>query len=104
MARGCARSRSGSRCGLQAAKLAAEKVACLAPWSGRGVLLLTFGPTCKAELEHYHYESFRARFDTPVLPPVPVPFRLGGNGKVESVVVDLAGTAEIRRAPEPRGR
>jgi CubicO group peptidase (beta-lactamase class C family) len=69
-----------------------------------GKLQLTFGPTWKAELEHYHYDSFRARFDTPVLPPVPVTFRIGGNGKVESVVVDMAGTAEFRRAPEPRAR
>ncbi len=67
-----------------------------------GTLRLTFGPIWKADLEHYHYDSFRARFDTPVLPPVPVTFRIGGNGKVESVVLDMAGTAEFRRAPEPR--
>jgi CubicO group peptidase (beta-lactamase class C family) len=67
-----------------------------------GKLHLTFGPTWKADLEHYHYDSFRARFDTPVLPPVPVTFRIGGNGKVESVVLDMAGIAEFRRAPEAR--
>jgi CubicO group peptidase (beta-lactamase class C family) len=69
-----------------------------------GILRLTFGPTWKADLEHYQLDSFRARFDTPVLPPVPVTFRIGGNGKVESVVLDMAGTAEFRRAPDARPR
>jgi len=64
-----------------------------------GKLHLVFGPTWKADLEHYHFDSFRARFDTPVLPPVPVTFRIGGNGKVESVLMDMAGVAEFRKAP-----
>jgi hypothetical protein len=67
-----------------------------------GKLSLTFGPNWKSELEHYHLESFRARFDTPVLPPVPVTFRIGAAGTVESVLLDMAGTAEFRRVPEPR--
>lgn len=67
-----------------------------------GKLRLTFGPLWKADLEHYHFDSFRARFDTPVLPPVPVTFRIGGNGKVESVVLDMAGAAEFRKAPTGR--
>lgn len=64
-----------------------------------GKLHLTFGPNWQSDLEHYHLDSFRARFDTPVLPPVPVLFRIGGSGKVESVVLDMAGTAEFRRRP-----
>ena len=67
-----------------------------------GALQLSFGPTWKAKLEHYHFDSFRARLDTPVLPPVPVTFRIGANGKVESVVLDMAGVAEFRRVPEQR--
>ena len=63
-----------------------------------GTLHLVFGPTWKADLEHYHFDSFRAKFDTPVLPTVPVTFRIGGNGKVESVVLDMAGTAEFKKA------
>lgn len=66
-----------------------------------GKLHLKFGPTWESDLEHYHLDSFRARFDTPVLPPVPVSFRIGGSGKVEAVVLDMAGTAEFKRAPEP---
>ncbi|MDX2058611.1 MAG: serine hydrolase, partial [Gemmatimonadales bacterium] len=67
-----------------------------------GKLHLSFGPNWKSDLEHYHLESFRARFDTPVLPPVPVTFRIGGSGKVESVLLDMAGTAEFKRVPDPR--
>lgn len=65
-----------------------------------GKLHLTFGPKWQSDLEHYHLDSFRARFDTPVLPPIPVNFRIGGSGKVESVLLDMAGTAEFRRVPE----
>lgn len=66
-----------------------------------GKLHLTFGPTWGAELEHYHLDSFRAQFDTPVLPPVPVTFRIGASGKVDEVQLDMAGIAEFRRKPEP---
>jgi Domain of unknown function (DUF3471) len=64
-------------------------------------LQLSFGPNWRGVLEHYHYDSFRVRFDTPVLPPVPVTFRIGGNGKVELVQLDMAGVAEFRKAPDP---
>lgn len=63
-----------------------------------GTLHLNFGPTWSADLEHYHFDSFRAKLDAPVLPPVPVVFRVGGNGKVESVTLDMAGIAEFERA------
>jgi hypothetical protein len=65
-------------------------------------LRLTFGPNWASDLEHYHLDSFRARFDTPVLPAVPVTFRIGGSGRVESVVLDMAGIAEFRRVPDQR--
>ncbi len=67
-----------------------------------GTLHLSFGPNWKSNLEHYHLDSFRARFDTPVLPPVPVTFRIAGSGKVESVVLDMAGIAEFKRVPDRR--
>ena len=65
-----------------------------------GKLRLTFGPTWRADLEHYHFDTFRARFDTPILPPVPVTFRLSAAGKVEGVELDMAGKAEFTRKPE----
>ena len=69
-----------------------------------GTLHLSFGPNWKSNLEHFRLDSFRARFDTPVLPPVPVTFRIAGSGKV---VLDMAGIAEFkrvaaRRPPAPR--
>jgi len=66
-----------------------------------GALQLTFGPNWRGTLEHYHFDSFRVRFDTPVLPPVPVTFRIGGNGRVELVQLDMAGIAEFRKVPDP---
>ncbi|HEX4935661.1 MAG TPA: serine hydrolase, partial [Gemmatimonadaceae bacterium] len=65
-----------------------------------GKLQLVFGPNWRGELEHYHYDSFRVKFDTPVLPPVPVTFQIGGTGKVEGVQLDMAGVAEFRKKPE----
>ncbi len=66
-----------------------------------GKLHLEFGPTWRADLEHYHLDSFRARFDTPVLPPVPVTFRIGGAGKVDEVQLDMAGRADFKRKATP---
>ena len=60
-------------------------------------LALAFGPTWKGTLEHWHYDAFRVRFDTPVLPPVPVTFRIGGAGTVDEVELDMAGVASFRR-------
>ena len=65
-----------------------------------GKLQLTFGPVWRGELEHYHYDAFRVKFDTPVLPQVPVTFQINGAGKVESVQLDMAGVAEFRRKPD----
>ena len=65
-----------------------------------GKLQLVFGPNWRGELEHWHFDSFRVRFDTPVLPPVPVTFRLGASGKVEEVQLDMAGTASFRKRPD----
>ncbi|MEO7965420.1 MAG: serine hydrolase, partial [Gemmatimonadaceae bacterium] len=62
-----------------------------------GKLQLAFGPNWRADLEHWHFDTFHARFSTPVLPTVPVTFRLGASGKVESVELDMAGVASFRR-------
>ena len=68
-----------------------------------GKLLLTFGPTWNGTLEHYHFDSFRVKFDTPVLPAVPVTFHIGGNGKVSDVDLDMAGVANFRKKPDAPG-
>lgn len=65
-----------------------------------GALVLRYGPNWRGELQHWHYDSFRVRFDTPVLPAVPVTFRIGASGKVEEVLLDMAGPATFRRVAD----
>ena len=65
-----------------------------------GTLLLSFGPNWRGALEHWHYDTFRTRFGTPVLGAIPVQFRMGPNGTVDEVQIDLAGAATFRRKTE----
>src|SRR6185369_5604607 len=65
-----------------------------------GKLLLTYGPTWKGELEHWQYDTFRTRFETPVLPPIMMQFHLNSMAKVDEVVMDMAGTVTFKRRPE----
>jgi CubicO group peptidase (beta-lactamase class C family) len=65
-----------------------------------GKLALSFGPNWNGVLEHWHFDSFRVKFDTPVLPAVPVTFRLNAAGKVDAVDLDMAGLATFRRRPD----
>jgi hypothetical protein len=66
-----------------------------------GTLVLGFGPNWHGTLEHWHFDTFRTRFGTPVLGPMMVQFRLGPTGTVDEVQMDLAGPATFRRRPEP---
>lgn len=68
-----------------------------------GKLALSYGPNWNGVLEHWHFDTFRVRFDTPVLPPVPVMFRLNAAGKVAEVELDMAGLATFRRVPDAGG-
>ena len=69
-----------------------------------GTLNLAFGPTWHGPLEHWHFDTFHMKLDTPVLPPVPVTFRLNAAGKVDDVVLDLAGQAIFKRVPDKPAR
>ena len=69
-----------------------------------GTLNLAFGPTWHGPLEHWHFDTFHMKLDTPVLPPVPVTFRLNAAGKVDDVVLDLAGQAIFKRVPDRPAR
>jgi CubicO group peptidase (beta-lactamase class C family) len=69
-----------------------------------GTLTLTFGPNWKGELEHWHFDTFRVRFDTPVLGASMVQFALDPTAKVSQVTIDMAGAMTFRRVPEGRGR
>ena len=69
-----------------------------------GTLNLAYGPNWRGPLEHYHFDTFRMRLDTPVLPPVPVNFRIDANGKVDEIRMDLAGQVTFRRVPDRPAR
>ena len=69
-----------------------------------GTLSFAFGSTWKAPLTHWHYDTFRLKLDTPVLPAAPVQFRLDPSGKVGEVQVDLAGTVIFKRVPDRPSR
>lgn len=66
-----------------------------------GGLSLSFGSQWAGDLEHWHFDTFRVRFDTPVLGAIPVHFRLNPAGKVDEVQLDMAGIATFRRRPDP---
>jgi CubicO group peptidase (beta-lactamase class C family) len=66
-----------------------------------GTLSLQFGPNWKGTLEHWHYDTFRTRFDTPVLGAIPVHFRLNAAAKADELQLDMAGSATFRRKPDP---
>ena len=69
-----------------------------------GGLKLTYGSNWRGPLEHYHFDTFRMKLDTPVLPPVPVNFRLDATGKVDEVRLDLAGQVTFKRVPDRPAR
>jgi CubicO group peptidase (beta-lactamase class C family) len=69
-----------------------------------GTLNFAFGPTWRGALEHWHYDTFHLKLDTPVLGVIPVTFRLNAAGKVDDMVVDLAGSATFKRVQERPAR
>lgn len=69
-----------------------------------GTLNLAFGPTWRGPLEHYHFDTFRMKLDTPVIPAVPVTFRLNAAGKVDEVQLDLAGLVTFKKVPDRPSR
>ena len=57
-----------------------------------GKLALTFGRTFDGVLEHWHYDTFRARWNDRVLGQGFVTFALDADGKVKTVDIDGIGT------------
>jgi hypothetical protein len=64
-----------------------------------GSLSFAYGSTWRGPLEHWHFDTFHLKLDTPVLPEAPVTFHLNAAGKVEDMVVDLAGSVMFKRVP-----
>lgn len=58
-------------------------------------LVLERSPAIAADLEHWHYDTFRAVFRDPVIEPLLTTFRLDADGKVKSVL--MTGLGEFTR-------
>jgi CubicO group peptidase (beta-lactamase class C family) len=66
-----------------------------------GKLVLTRGPAFVADLEHWHYDTFRANWRARNLGRAFVSFRLGATGKAEELAMELGGApTTFRRRPD----
>jgi CubicO group peptidase (beta-lactamase class C family) len=66
-----------------------------------GKLILTRGPAFVADLEHWHFDTFRANWRARSLGKTFVSFRLGATGKAEELAMDLGGApTAFKRRPE----
>ena len=59
-----------------------------------GKINLRFGPAFVSDLEHWHYDTFRANFHNPVVPTGMVTFTLNGLGKVDTVTLNMPGMSD----------
>jgi CubicO group peptidase (beta-lactamase class C family) len=60
------------------------------------------GPSFQGELEHWHFDTFRARWETRSLGTSLVTFNLNAQAKVDELEMDLAGSSvSFKRRPEP---
>ena len=60
------------------------------------------GPAFQGELEHWHFDTFRARWAARSLGTSFVTFRLNAQGKVDELQMDLGGApTNFKRRPEP---
>lgn len=62
-------------------------------------LVVRFGEAFAGDLEHWHYDTFRARWRDPSLGRAFVTFALGPAGKPRTI--EIENVAEFARAPEP---
>ncbi|MCM3901408.1 MAG: serine hydrolase [Pyrinomonadaceae bacterium] len=68
-----------------------------------GKLGLRFGPAFTGSLEHWNYDTFQARFTSPVAGKAQITFSLNAQGKADTVTLNLPGFSEYpfrRVAPE----
>jgi len=63
-----------------------------------GTLRASYGTAFDGELEHWHYDTFRAKWNSRALAPTFVTFTLGTDGKVKSV--DFEGIGTFNRKPD----
>jgi hypothetical protein len=66
-----------------------------------GKLVLSRGPSFVGDLEHWHFDTFRANWRARSLGRTFVSFRVGATGKAEELVMDLGGASTaFKRRPE----
>jgi uncharacterized protein DUF3471/beta-lactamase family protein len=67
-----------------------------------GKLNLRFGPAFTSELEHWHYDTFRARFRGAGVSTAYITFSLNAQGKIDNAILNLPGVADypFKRVPE----
>lgn len=66
-----------------------------------GRLVLRFGPEYVGDLEHWHFDTFRAVWRDPAMGRAFVTFALGAGGDVETMRVESFG--DLRRSPDAAG-
>ena len=77
-----------------------QRVRTVSITESNGALNFAYGSTWRGPLEHWHFDTFHLKLDTPVLPAAPVTFRLNAAGKVDDMILDLAGPVTFKRVPE----
>jgi hypothetical protein len=67
-----------------------------------GKLSVRFGPAFTGDLEHWHYDTFRANFRGAVVSTANLTFSLSAQGKADTVTLGMPGFADypFRRVPE----
>jgi CubicO group peptidase (beta-lactamase class C family) len=65
-----------------------------------GKLIVRFGPPFVSELEHWHYDTFRAKFRGAGETKSFVTFRLNAQGKSDEITLDLASDYPFKRVPD----
>jgi CubicO group peptidase (beta-lactamase class C family) len=65
-----------------------------------GKLTVRFGPAFVSELEHWHYDTFRARFRGAGESKVFVTFKLNAQGKPDEMTLDMVSDYPFKRVPE----
>ena len=68
-----------------------------------GKLAVRFGPAFNSGLEHWHYDTFRAKFVAAGVSYAYMTFALNAQGKIETLTLNLPGVADYpfkRAAPE----
>ena len=65
-----------------------------------GKLTVDRGPAFQGELEHWHFDTFQAKWSAQNLGRAPITFRLNAAGKVDELQTDLGGVlVTFRRRP-----